>query len=170
VVGGTVKKKKKLKFQVKSSIEVISACRETIWALNKEEVSLQEFFDKLKSFAQKQADLNTETTLKFKEADGNEQLFLGPAEALHLFRICQEALTNALKYANASLLEIEMKTDQNKYIISIADNGNGFDINNINTTLHYGLENMKHRAKEISCVLTIDTKQNEGTTITITKE
>lgn len=163
-------KKKKLHSTGQSSIEVISALRETIWALNKEEVSLQEFFDKLKSFAQKQTALSPETAVEFKEAAGNEQVLLGPAEALHLFRICQEAITNALKYANASKLKIEMKTYQHKYIVSIADNGTGFDKNNINTTLHYGLENMKHRTKEISCTLSIDAKQNEGTTITITKE
>ncbi len=163
-------KKKKLQSTGQSSMEVISALRETIWALNKEEVSLQEFFDKLKSFAQKQTALSPETAVEFKEVAGNEQILLGPAEALHLFRICQEAITNALKYANASKLAIEMKTDQYKYIVSVKDNGTGFDKNNINTTLHYGLENMKYRAKEISCTLTIDAKPNEGTTITITKE
>lgn len=163
-------KKKKLKSTGQSSIEVISALRETIWALNKEEVSLQEFFDKLKSFAQKQTALNPETKLAFNETDGNKELLLGPAEALNLFRICQEAITNALKYANASLLKINVTIHQNKYVISIADNGTGFDKNNINTTLHYGLQNMKHRAKEISCTLTIDAKQNKGTTIIITKE
>ena len=131
---------------------------------------MQEFFDKLKSFAQKQTALSPETAVEFKEVAGNEQILLGPAEALHLFRICQEAITNALKYANASKLAIEMQTDQYKYIVSVKDNGTGFDKNNINTTLHYGLENMKHRAKEISCTLTIDAKPNEGTTITITKE
>jgi signal transduction histidine kinase len=163
-------KKKKLQSTGQSSMEVISALRETIWALNKEEVSIQEFFDKLKSFAQKQSDLNPTTKLEFKEASGNNELLLGPAEALHLFRICQEAITNALKYANATLLKIEMKTTGHKYIISIADNGIGFNKNNINTTMHYGLENMKHRAKEITCNINIAAQANEGTTITITKE
>jgi signal transduction histidine kinase len=163
-------KKKKLQSTGQNSVDVINALRETIWALNKKEVSILEFFDKLKSFTQKQSAPYPETQLLFKETIGNNNLPLGPAEALNLFRICQEAITNALKYAHATLLKIEMKVQEQRYTVSITDNGIGFDKNNINTTLHYGFENMKHRAKEITCNLTINTEPNKGTTIFIIKE
>lgn len=162
-------KKKKLASTGQSSVEVITALRETIWALNKEAVLLEDFFDRLKSFAQKQSALSPETEVQFKEAIDNETVTLSPTEALNLFRICQEAITNALKYSNASIIEIEMKTHQNKFILTISDNGSGFDSNKINTNLHYGIENMKHRAIEINCELLIESKKNEGTTITISQ-
>ncbi len=162
--------KQKLQYTGQSSIEVINALRETIWALNKESVSAQEFFDRLKSFAQKQANLTSKTQLKFHEQLNDASVYLGATEVLHLFRICQEAITNALKYANASTVSIHLHTYLHKYSVSIKDDGIGFDLNNIDSSAHYGIENMKHRAKEISCELSIETSLNNGTDIVITKK
>lgn len=163
-------RQRKLQSAGRSSIEVISSLRETIWALNKEEVSFLEFFDKLKEFAQKQSELNTTTQYEFIDNVQNETLYLGPAEALNLFRICQEAITNALKYANASLLTISIQSTKKLYSITVTDNGIGFDKNNIDTRLHYGLENMRYRAREINCTLLLSTQPDKGTTIIIAKE
>ncbi len=161
---------KRLQSAGQSSIEVIDTLRETIWALNKKEISLEEFSDKLKTFIQKQLAHYDSITLHIKEDDNNHLVKLSPTEALNLFRICQEAITNAIKYAEASVLEISLLNTDGDYCIRIADNGRGFEPGKVNSSLHYGVENMKYRAKEILCKLSLDTMPEQGTIITLSKK
>jgi signal transduction histidine kinase/ligand-binding sensor domain-containing protein len=152
-----------------TSREVIFTLRETIWALNKEKISLEELSDKLKAFTQKLFEFNPASRLVFSE-EIKEDVILSPTEAIHLFRICQEAITNSLKYAEASLMHITMRAENGKYHISIVDDGIGFKENTKEKELHYGLQNMQHRAGEIDCSFLIESKPGEGTTVTIDKK
>jgi signal transduction histidine kinase len=67
---------------------------------------------------------------------------------LNLYRIVQEQLNNILKYAKASVINIEMSTVKNKLFLSISDNGIGFDT--VSTEKGIGLSNMKRRAELFS--------------------
>jgi signal transduction histidine kinase len=152
-----------------TSKEVIFTLRETIWALNKEEIPLEELSDKLKSFTRKLFETNKNCELFYtEEISGNEPV-LGPSEAIHLFRICQEAIANSLKYAEASTMNISISAVKGKYNISIADNGIGFDPQIQKTEAHYGLDNMRFRAEEIDCTCTIEAVHGKGTRIVIQK-
>lgn len=94
---------------------------------------------------------------------------LGPSEALNLFRICQEAIANALKHAECSELRITIAGSLSAYKIAVADNGKGFDQNAVNADLQNGLENMRFRAGEIGAELTIAGVASSGTEIRIQK-
>ncbi|MBV9987946.1 MAG: sensor histidine kinase, partial [Chitinophagaceae bacterium] len=153
-----------------TSKEVIFTLRETIWALNREEISLEELSDKLKGFAQKLFDLNGDCSLDFTEDLEKEAVVLTPSEAIHLFRICQEAITNSLKYANAKHMRVEIHAGAGKYRVVVADDGIGFDMAAPKTSVHYGLDNMKYRAEEIQCSFTIETAPGKGTRIEIRKK
>lgn len=86
----------------------------------------------------------------------------GSEEALHLLRICQEALANILKYAEASRIRISAKAhDNNTIIVIIQDNGNGFDTQ----TAHKGagLKNLSQRVDKIGAILTIHSQQKQST-------
>jgi signal transduction histidine kinase/ligand-binding sensor domain-containing protein len=152
-----------------TSKEVIFTLRETIWALNKEEISLEELSDKLKAFTQKLFEINNTCRLLFTEDIGNEEVILSPSEAIHLFRICQEAITNSLKYANATVMDIRIQAKNGKYVIMIGDDGIGFEKDLKKTSTHYGLDNMKYRAQEIGCKFAIDTTPGGGTRVSISK-
>ena len=153
-----------------TSKEVIFTLRETIWALNKEEITLEELSDKLKSFTQKLFSINRTCHLLFTENITDMNVVLSPSEAIHLFRICQEAITNSLKYANATNMNISIGAENGRYSITIADDGVGFEPGITKTTAHYGLENMKFRSAEINCDFIIDTSPGLGTRITILKK
>jgi len=161
---------KNLSLISQTSKEVIFTLRETIWALNKEEISLEELSDKLKSFTQKLFEINNSCRLLFTEEITDDTVVLSPSEAIHLFRICQEAITNSLKYANASIMDINISAVDGKYRISIADNGIGFDTSIDKPTAHYGLSNMKFRAEDINCEFSIDTTPGQGTRIMIARK
>lgn len=162
-------KAEKLELIGSASKEVINTLRETIWALNKEEVSFEEFADKLKAHVQKQTRLTKNVTPSFSE-NLESTIMLGPPEALGLFRICQEAIANALKYAQSEKLDIAMSTHHDKYKLIIADHGKGFDKSGVELDKNYGLANMKFRADEIACTVDIVSSPEKGTIVTITKK
>jgi signal transduction histidine kinase/ligand-binding sensor domain-containing protein len=164
-------KNKRLDNAQLSSVEVIDTLRETIWALNVHEISLEGIADRLKGFIHKNsAACPTLETEFIEDEEQNQYFMLSPAEALNLYRICQEAITNTLKYANASALKISILVWNGKYKISIADDGVGFIPRHVDKGRHYGLENMKFRANEIACHLQIEADPGNGTVINIIKK
>lgn len=72
--------------------------------------------------------------------------------AIELYRIAQEALTNALKYSNASTIIIMLEQTQFELILSIVDNGIGIQ----KETSGIGIINMKQRAESIGGTFIID--------------
>jgi len=149
------------------SKQAIITLRETVWALNNKSISIEQFADKYKSYVLKMSDYIDHVSFHFLEnIEQNDDL--EPNDALQLFRICQEALNNSLKHSNANEITIEFhSTSQYKFIFRLKDNGNGFDEDNAHKKGHYGLQNMKERAKLLNSEFTIDTAIGRGTTIEI---
>ena len=84
----------------------------------------------------------------------------------HLFRILQEAISNTLRHAKASKLEISLKRANHLAIMRIFDNGVGFNKDD-RAVGSYGLETMKERASEIGGALKIMSLKDTGTQIEI---
>ena len=84
----------------------------------------------------------------------------------HLFRILQEAISNTLRHAKASKLEISLKQDDTIAVMRIFDNGIGFNKDDRKVG-SYGLETMKERAGEIGGALKIMSLKEMGTQIEI---
>jgi signal transduction histidine kinase/ligand-binding sensor domain-containing protein len=146
---------------------VMTNLRDTIWALHKEEITLQEFSDKLKSYIQNMSRLQSDIEF-ISEEKINKNFILTPTEMLGIFRICQESINNVIKHAEATLLKLFIFSDERSFYISIEDNGKGFDqTEKLNE--HYGLENMKHRAEELNAKVVIISAEGKGTTVTIHK-
>jgi signal transduction histidine kinase len=143
--------------------------RETLWVLNKDEVSIQEFADKLKSYLKQQLMGKDVIKWEFKEyIQDNWRLHSG--EVMHLFRIVQEVISNIIKHAEAKKINIQFDSSSpGTYQLQISDNGKGFDFNN-KYTGHYGLENIQQRAKEISAELLITSDPDTGTSMVLTKK
>ena len=84
----------------------------------------------------------------------------------NLLRIGQEALNNALKYANAREVRVELVYQPSHFILRIKDNGQGFIINN-DTIGGFGLLGMTERAERIGAQLTIKSAPGRGTEIVV---
>jgi signal transduction histidine kinase len=137
--------------------------RETIWALNKEELTVQDISDKLKLYTRNMFAYNN-IKLKFNDAIENDTP-LNPAFALNIFRICQEIINNVFKHAQATELIINITKNKNIQI-TIVDNGIGFS-SNANDSNSFGLSNLQTRANEINAKLIIESEMNKGTSITL---
>lgn len=88
-----------------------------------------------------------------------------------IYRIAQEALTNVAKHANADQIDIEMKNDNNSIQITIEDNGEGFDVSDLEKLPEsgqgIGLIGLRERVLILNGQFQLNSKQNRGTTIKI---
>jgi len=158
---------KRLMSVTEMSKQAILTLRETVWALSNEAISMEAFSDKFKAYVQKMSEFSTDTDITIiDEIENNETL--PPNVALHLFRICQEAFSNALKHSQASKISIVFSNSKALFFqYKIRDNGIGFDTEEASKKGHYGLQNMQHRAAEIGANYTLHTSVQSGTEILI---
>jgi len=84
----------------------------------------------------------------------------------HLFRILQEAISNSLRHAKATHLEVRLRKFETFAIMRVIDNGIGFDTK-IRKAGSYGLESMQERVSEIGGVLKIMSVPNKGTQLEV---
>lgn len=84
---------------------------------------------------------------------------------LNLFRIIQEQINNILKYANAKTAFIQLSQNRFAIILSINDNGSGFDTACVSNGI--GIANIKSRALLFKGAVTIVSKPDEGCTLKI---
>jgi len=82
-----------------------------------------------------------------------------------IYRIIQEALNNAIKYAKATHIEVSLSKNKNQLVARVKDDGKGFDTNN--PDIGNGLLNMKKRAKDIKATYTLHSKEYEGTEVSV---
>ncbi|MBU8853693.1 sensor histidine kinase [Priestia megaterium] len=84
----------------------------------------------------------------------------------HLFRILQESVSNTLRHANATALDVLLIKRDFSIILRIVDNGVGFDVEKEKVG-SYGLQNMYERAVEIGGILKIISLPDKGTKLEV---
>jgi len=143
----------------------ITQLRDTIWALNKDEISFEDLKSRLYKYienaklAQEQTVFNFNTELK-------SNFHLNSIQGVNIYRIVQEAINNAMKYAAATNVSL-LITENNECIrLSIVDDGIGFNLAEIQ--LGNGLENMRNRAIDIGGKFEINSTPAKGTEIVLT--
>ena len=91
-----------------------------------------------------------------------------PAEIENnLLRIGQEALTNAIKYADACEVRVELEYENTQCILHVKDDGLGFGVGSIPPVGGFGLLGMSERAEHIGAQLTIQSQPGQGTEIVV---
>ena len=86
---------------------------------------------------------------------------------LHVYRINQELINNALTHGKADKLNVTIKEENTGFILKFKDNGVGFDINDSSKKSGIGLQNIKSRIAILNGNLTIESSKKTGSTFTI---
>jgi two-component system, NarL family, sensor kinase len=86
----------------------------------------------------------------------------------NLLRMGQEALTNAIRHANADEIRVELGYDRDQVCLRVQDNGQGFGVGSIPASEGFGLLGMSERAERIGAQLTIQSQPGQGTEIIVT--
>lgn len=158
---GSAQNKESLKNLEQHSQEIINSLRDTIWVLNKENITIIGISDRIKNYVSKLQPSYNHLQFQINEKIENN-LRVTSQKALNIFRIVQEAIHNAIKHSNANNITIEILSKE-KLMITINDDGKGLDENT--AAAGNGLTNMKSRAAGIGMVLSIAANSDKGTTV-----
>jgi PAS domain S-box-containing protein len=91
------------------------------------------------------------------------------SRSMHIYRIAQEGVNNAMKYAHATSLSIILMKLKNSLHLMIEDNGKGFDVDEaLNKQNSFGLKTMIERARLLNGKLLVSSTGHAGTTISLT--
>jgi len=87
------------------------------------------------------------------------------AEEAEVFRIAQEALQNALRHANAEHIAVRLGADNGRLLLTVSDDGAGFDVAAAPRSRRLGLTSMEERARTVGGTLDIESRSGAGTTV-----
>lgn len=111
-------------------------------------------------------------TGQFSERTGIETHFdtnrddeLDPATSITLYRVCQEALTNITKHADASRVDVHLFLAADQVHLEIADNGRGLVSSDHAKPSSFGLAGMQERARNLNGTVEVSGTRDQGTTV-----
>lgn len=82
-----------------------------------------------------------------------------------IYRIAQESFENIVRHAGASSLRVATSAQPDELTLSIADDGQGFDSNEVDDDGRFGLRGMRERAEMMGGELTVSSVAGQGTTV-----
>ena len=85
----------------------------------------------------------------------------------HLFRIAQEALTNAVRHAQASRVNVSLAFTGVEVELAVSDDGRGLPSEKPSRGFHFGLSGMRERARALGTRLEVESLPGQGTTIRV---
>lgn len=95
-----------------------------------------------------------------------EGLHLDPKEENALFRIAQEAISNAVRHAEANEIVLSLQSVENDIVLTIKDDGKGFSLEKAHPG--FGLETMNGRVKALQGLVHIESSHETGTIVKVT--
>lgn len=144
--------------------DTIIELRDTIWAMNSSEITFQDLENRINNFIEKAKEVKDIISFSFATDPKLKSKKLTSVEGMNIYRTIQEAINNAIKYANATIITVNIKNLDGKIVIVIYDNGTGFNEDTIEKG--NGLNNMKKRIEEIKGSFNL-LSSDEGTKIEI---
>jgi PAS domain S-box-containing protein len=95
----------------------------------------------------------------------HEDLRVDPEHATAVFRICQEALTNVTRHAQATEVQVRLEDQGVGLLLQVRDNGRGIPHDRLTDAKSFGLLGMRERAGLLGGDVQIETREGNGTTI-----
>ena len=103
-------------------------------------------------------------TVKFSADDHLDSL--SPEVSLCLFRVVQEALTNAARHARARTIRVQLMSNDEDVELSVIDDGIGFDASERSGS-GLGLRSIDERVRLASGTVTVESRPGQGTTLRV---
>ncbi|MBL1222328.1 sensor histidine kinase [Chryseobacterium sp. L7] len=106
-----------------------------------------------------------ETIIDFQSIDITKTI--PDATQMHIYRIVQELLANAIRHGHPSNIMLQCSQNQNIFYITVEDDGKGFDVSLLDQSPGIGFTNIKNRVEYLKGSMEIVSAIGEGTTINI---
>lgn len=139
--------------------------RDTIWAMNTSEFTFDDLRSRIFNFIEKAQSAREDVSFVFQVDDSLKDQKFSSIIGINLYRTMQEAVNNALKYADAGEISVKVTDLKASIKIEISDNGKGFDPDKVD--FGNGLHNMKKRVGEVGGSFTLKSAPGKGTDVRI---
>ncbi|MTH15423.1 ATP-binding protein [Flavobacterium sp. LC2016-01] len=162
------KSEQKIEYLKKLSLDIIKGVRTATFNLMPPELSDHGIVSSLAKLTQELSKLTGKEILFYNKTDFDQRL--DSLIEINIYRLTQEAINNAIKYAESSHIIVQLSHSETLLSVIIDDNGKGFDINSVNKKRNsesgMGLLFMKERIQYINGRVFINSIPGEGTRIT----
>ena len=162
------KAEQKIEYLKKLALDIIKGVRTATFNLMPPELSDHGIVSSLAKLTQELAKLTGKNILFYNKTNFDKRL--DSLIEINIYRLTQEAINNAIKYADSTHIIVQLSHSNNILSITIDDNGKGFDINEAekkrNSESGMGLLFMKERIQYVNGRVFINSIPNEGTRIT----
>jgi PAS domain S-box-containing protein len=111
--------------------------------------------------------LEKRTEIRFEFKSSAKEIVLDRDRSTTIFRICQEALTNVVRHANASKVKITLKEEPGRIVLRISDNGKGIEEEQLSDPKAFGLISMRERARSWGGDVKINGSPGKGTVVMV---
>jgi two-component system sensor histidine kinase DegS len=158
----------KIDYLKKLSLDIIKGVRTATFNLMPPELSDHGINSALAKLTSELSKLTGKNILFYNKTDFNSRL--DSLIEINIYRLTQEAINNAIKYADSTHIIVQLSHSATLLSITVDDNGQGFDINAVekkrNSESGMGLLFMKERIQYINGRVFFNSIPNEGTRIT----
>ena len=143
---------------------MVNKLNDIVWLINPDQDSLEKLILRLEEYARDMAMIK-DMQVRITVPENIHETMLPMEHRRNIYLFCKEAINNAVKYSNGTLLELRINKTGGNLEFSVSDNGKGFDA--VMVRRGNGLDNMQKRADEIGAKLTVESKQNEGAMVSM---
>ena len=150
--------------------------RDTIWAMNKADISVDDLQARISNFIEK-AKATSDVDFQFNvDKSLSQETHFNSVQGMNIYRIIQEAVNNALKHSQATEILVSitkfspsqremLEGQKGTFKLEISDNGNGFDLEK--SKLGHGISNIQKRAMDLGGKAEIISDIGKGTCVDV---
>ncbi|MBX2929338.1 MAG: hypothetical protein KF852_16000 [Saprospiraceae bacterium] len=146
-----------------SASKIMGSMRDIVWAINPATDRLVDLAGRMRDAAA--ACEAAGLSYQFSAPSIPELLRINPKVKHNLLLIFKEALSNALKYSEATHVEMSLQVEGKQLTLALRDNGKGFDLETVRRG--NGLYNMKKRAAAMKAEFSLESRQDYGTAVVV---
>ena len=160
--------------EVGEKLETISAfttqtiyeLRDTIWAMNKNDITIEDMQVRIANFIDRARYAAASVLFNFEiDPSLSVNKTFSSTEGMNLYRIIQESVNNALKYAQPKHIDVRISEDKTQLLVVISDDGCGFDT--VSTPKGNGLLNIEKRVHDLGGFIKLTSEIDKGTTVIV---
>jgi signal transduction histidine kinase/ligand-binding sensor domain-containing protein len=140
----------------------VTEARRSTCELRSPRLEVRDLVEELRQFAD---DVKLGTTVMVEVAVSGRRRRGSPEVEEQLLRIGQEAISNAIRHSQAELVRITVEYSRDTTVLQVSDTGQGFDVQADRGAEHWGIRNMRERAKRISAQVEITSHPGQGTVV-----
>ena len=152
-----------------TSRDALDSMSDIVWAVNPQRDHLSDLTQRMRRFAEDLLDAR-DIDFTFRAPVEDKDIRLGADLRREIYLIFKECVNNLVKHSGCTRAEIEFRVEGQWLVISVVDDGSGFDPEAATTNAGmggHGLMSMQRRAQALGGSFEIESQKNKGTHVTL---